>query len=117
MPFQLDVALEPAAKGAWNLILDLEIAPGIGWSRRARRTSQPCRRHLWQGFPLAGALVQPLETTVTLTRNPEEGCQVGAAGEVGGGGCEGEGGGGGGSESGGSSSAEGGGGWVTLNWD
>ena len=76
MPFRLDVALEPAAKGAWNLILDLEIAPGIGWSRRARRTSQPCRRHLWQGFPRAGALVQPLETTVTVTRNPEEGCQV-----------------------------------------
>ena len=40
MPFRFDVALEPAAKGAWNLILDLDIAPGIGWSRRARQTSQ-----------------------------------------------------------------------------
>ena len=29
MPFRFDVALEPAAKGAWNLILDLEIAPGL----------------------------------------------------------------------------------------
>ncbi len=60
MPFQLYVALEPAAKGAWNLILDLDIAPGIGWSRRARQTSQPCRRHPWQGFPRAEALVYPL---------------------------------------------------------
>ena len=40
MPFRFDVALEPAAKGAWNLISDLDIAPGIGWSRRARQTSQ-----------------------------------------------------------------------------
>lgn len=28
MPFQLDVALEPSAKGEWNLILDLDMDPG-----------------------------------------------------------------------------------------
>ena len=28
MSFQLDVALEPAAKGEWNLILDLGVDPG-----------------------------------------------------------------------------------------
>ena len=28
MPFQLDVALEPASEGAWNLILDLDMDPG-----------------------------------------------------------------------------------------
>ena len=28
MPFQLDVALEPALEGEWNLILDLDMDPG-----------------------------------------------------------------------------------------
>ena len=28
MPFRLDVALEPSAKGEWNLILDLDMDPG-----------------------------------------------------------------------------------------
>ena len=28
MPFQLDIALEPASEGEWNLILDLDMDPG-----------------------------------------------------------------------------------------
>ena len=28
MPFQLDVALQPASEGEWNLILDLDMDPG-----------------------------------------------------------------------------------------
>lgn len=93
MPFQLDIALEPASEGEWNLILDLDMDPG-DWvvssystdsmfGRVALRFQEP------EALTLSGAMEEippsqweveplctPFETTFTLTQTSEGGWEV-----------------------------------------